>query len=156
MSPKWTSLDRNHHHHSHDRSHETQFQKVPTTRERPNACAPDKFWLLRRDTENLIILLLFVNVNKAHYVYFLIRCWLQPWLGQWSVSCCDITPAFCKPEDGLVRIWMKIMSDYEEDPMFKGIAFWARVRLFFQFKIGWEFFKIIFHRIVMEHKWQPS
>ncbi len=25
----------------------------------------------------LIILLLFVNVNKAHYPYFLIRCWLQ-------------------------------------------------------------------------------
>ncbi len=26
---------------------------------------------------NIIILLLFVNVKKSHYPYFLIRCWLQ-------------------------------------------------------------------------------
>ncbi len=34
----------------------------------------------RTHLENLIILLLFVNVNKAYYAYFLIKCWLQPWL----------------------------------------------------------------------------
>ncbi len=50
--------------------------------------------------ENIhIILLLFVNVNKAHYPYFLIRCWLQSWLwmsglvilrSMVSAYCCNV------------------------------------------------------------------
>ncbi len=52
---------------------------------------------------SLIILLLFVNVNRPHYVYF-IRCLLQPWL--WMSSLFTIRPV------NMAKDWFTLKFNY--------------------------------------------
>ncbi len=88
-------------------------------------------------------------VNRAYFV------WNHSMIISLFDFGCIMKLLFAQLEGVLVRILMKIMFAYE-GPLFEGIAFWAEVRLFFLILRQLGILKIIFLRIVMEDKWQPS